>query len=59
MSMLCVHREMWEWLARQAEEDLEQSLARRRREEEVDRAKLEALEMQWYVHQFHNRVTDH
>jgi hypothetical protein len=54
-------REMGERLARQAGEDLEQSQARRRREEEVEKAKLEALEMQWYCssHTLYIRLVQH
>ena len=52
---------MGERLARQAGEDLEQSQARRRREEEVEKAKLEALEMQWYCssHTLYIRLVQH
>ena len=55
---VCVCREMGERLARQAGEDLEQSQARRRREEEVEKAKLEALEMQWYCSSYTIRLVN-
>ena len=48
--MLSLTRQEEERIAQESLEMLVQSQAKRRREEEVKRAKLMASEMQWYSH---------